>query len=44
MENYKQRMIEEYKQLAERFIKLGRLIENTTQEPLILSLHVLWSY
>ncbi|VTT11422.1 phage protein [Streptococcus gordonii] len=27
MENYKQRMIEEYKQLAERFIKLGRLIE-----------------
>ena len=27
MENYKQRMIEEYKQLAERFIKLGRMIE-----------------
>lgn len=27
MENYKQRMIEEYKQLAERLIKLGRMIE-----------------
>jgi phage protein len=27
MNDYKQRMIEEYKQLAERFIKLGRLIE-----------------
>lgn len=27
MENYKQRMIEEYKQLAERFLKLGRMIE-----------------
>ena len=27
MNDYKQRMIEEYKQLAERFIKLGRMIE-----------------
>lgn len=27
MNDYKERMIEEYKQLAERFIKLGRLIE-----------------
>ena len=27
MENYKQRMIEEYKQLAERLVKLGRLVE-----------------
>lgn len=27
MNDYKQRMIEEYKQLAERFVKLGRLIE-----------------
>lgn len=27
MNDYKQRMIEEYKQLAERFIKLCRLIE-----------------
>lgn len=27
MNDYKQRMIEEYKQLAERFIKLGRIIE-----------------
>lgn len=27
MDNYKQRMIEEYKQLAERLVKLGRLVE-----------------
>lgn len=27
MKNYKQRMIEEYKQLAERLVKLGRLVE-----------------
>ena len=27
MDNYKQRMIEEYKQLAERLLKLGIMIE-----------------
>lgn len=27
MNDYKQRMIEEYKQLAERLVKLGRLVK-----------------
>ena len=35
MENYKQRMIEEYKQLAERFIKLGRLMMAESTRPIV---------